>query len=161
MSQRALCLKHMPSSLQVCWIFSSHILVYLLVGSNEADVQRRTMLWGVKISRQRTGSNLCKCCCPPARQSECQPHPCLCHLLRLWFLILLLSPNACQDGWPFVIGNPQAQTTLHRSLFGGGGSVVGAEVTKWCAWLCHRNSVNRFLTSLWVLCKRTGREDTR
>lgn len=52
------------------------------------------------------------------------PH--LGHLLQLLLLILLLLPYTCQDGRPFVISNLQAQRTLHRSLFGVGGSVVGA-----------------------------------
>lgn len=30
------------------------------------------------------------------------------------------------DGW-FVINNPQAQGIIHRSVFGGGGSVEGVE----------------------------------
>lgn len=109
--------------------------------------QRNKVLYRVKV-KKKEGKKPYKCWLAPVCRPAWQPCPCLGHPLRLGLLILLLFPYACQHGWPFVISNLQAGTTLHRSLFGGGGSVVVAagEVLTNMLFLIilSKNSVNRF-----------------
>lgn len=119
------------------------------LGLNETEV----LHWkAIKISVKRTGWNL-----PHVLMHTCSPALCVSLALllvispRLWILILLLSPYACQDGWPFVCHQQPAGSENTPSIsarrwweYCEGGGRHGAEETKPRAWLSYRNSVNRF-----------------
>lgn len=87
----------------------------------------------------------------PQQQSQ----PRLCDLLLRWFLILLLSPSACQDDWLFVChkqSTGSGKTLSISALRGWECCGHGVEVTKCCAWLSYWDSVNRFRPALSVVC---------